>query len=123
MPYFHSQYREVTSLRRMRPDPIVQLNPKTAGELGIKDNDWVWIETLRGKIKMKSQLFKGIDPRVVHCEHGWWFPEMPGEEPCLHGVWESNVNVLMDDDPDHCNPRAGNWPLRTALCKVYKVKE
>jgi hypothetical protein len=61
-------------------------------------------------------------PNVVHAEHGWWLPEMPGEEPWLHGVWEVNVNVLTDDDPDVCGPIIGSWPMRTALCKVYKVK-
>jgi hypothetical protein len=72
---------------------------------------------------MKCQYFDGIYEQVAHCEHGWWFPELPGEEPWLHGVWESNVNVLMDDDPDHCNEKSGGWPLRTALCKIYKVKQ
>jgi len=75
-----------------------------------------------GRIKQKCQIFKGIDRRVVHIEHGWWFPELPGEEPSLHGVWESNANVLTDDDPDVCGEIHGGWPLRTALCKVYKDK-
>ena len=71
---------------------------------------------------MKCQYFDGIDPRVVHAEHGWWFPELPGEEPWLHGVWESNINVCTDDDPDTCGKKSGGWPLKTALCKIYKVK-
>jgi hypothetical protein len=29
--------------------------------------------------------------------------------------------VLTDDDPDICNPISGGWPLRTLLCRVYKV--
>ena len=39
-----------------------------------------------------------IDPRVVHVEHGWWFPELPGEDPSLHGVFESNANVIQTSD-------------------------
>ncbi len=120
---YHSEHRQIDFARKKHPHPLVQINPETAQDLGINDGEWVWIETLRGKIRMKCQLFKGINPRVVHCEHGWWFPELPGEEPWLHGVWESNANVLTDDDPDHCNPRSGNWPLRTALCKIYKAKQ
>jgi hypothetical protein len=69
---------------------------------------------------MKATFFKGINPQVVHCEHGWWFPELPGEEPSLHGAFDSNVNVLTDDNPEHCNLLSGNWPLRISLCKVYK---
>jgi anaerobic selenocysteine-containing dehydrogenase len=101
----------------------MQINPATAAELGISDGDWVWIETPTGRIRQKCQIFKGIDPRVVHTQHGWWFPELPGEEPWLHGVWESNINVVTDDKPEHCNKITGGWPLRAMLCKVYKMKD
>jgi len=121
-PMFHSEWRQIDSIRKRRPHPTMQINPETAKELGIGDGDWVWIESPRGRIRMKCK-YHNIEPRIVHCEHGWWFPELPGEEPWLHGAWESNVNVLTDDDPDHCNPISGGWPLRTALCKVYKVKQ
>ena len=101
----------------------MQIHPQTARDLGIKEGDWVWIETPRGKIKQKATLFEKIDPKVVHAEHGWWLPELPGEEPWLHGVWEWNVEVLLDEDPEYCNPILGTWGLKTALCKVYKAKE
>jgi len=93
-----------------------------AAGLGIANGDWVWIETIRGRVRMKAELFDGLRPDVVHAEHGWWFPELPGEEPWLHGVWESNINVLLNDDPEVCNPITGSWPLKTALCRVYKAK-
>jgi anaerobic selenocysteine-containing dehydrogenase len=123
LPMYHSEHRQIDSVRRKHPYPLVQIHPDTAKELDINDGDWVWVESPRGTIRMKCQLLEGIDPRVVHCEHGWWYPELPGEEPWLHGVWESNVNVLTDDEPDHCNPISGGWPLRTALCRVYRAKQ
>jgi len=100
----------------------MQIHPATAESLSINEGDWVWIETPRGRVRQKAELSDGIDPGVVHAEHGWWFPELPGEEPWLHGVWESNINVVINDDPEVCNQITGTWPLRTALCKVYKVK-
>jgi thiosulfate reductase / polysulfide reductase chain A len=121
-PYYHSEHRQVESMRKMHPDPVVQLHPDTAARLGILDGDWVWIESPRGRIKQKCRLFEGIDPRVVHAQHGWWYPEEDGAEPSLHGVWKSNCNVLTDEDPDSCNPISGGWPLRTLLCKVYALK-
>ncbi len=122
-PMYHSEQRQIDSVRRRHPHPLVQINPETAAKLGINNGDWVWIESPRGRVRMKCQYFKGIDPRVVHAEHGWWFPELPGEEPWLHGLWESNINVLTDDDPDVCNKLSGGWPLKMSLCKIYKVKE
>jgi anaerobic selenocysteine-containing dehydrogenase len=122
-PFYHSEHRQIDSLRKRHPYPIAQINPKTAKEIGVADGDWVWIETPRGKIRQKCQYFTGINKQVIHAEHGWWFPELPGEEPWLHGVWESNINVCGTDEPDRCNPVLGSWPLKTFLCKVYKVKE
>jgi len=121
-PFFHSEERQVDSLRKMHPWPLCQLHPETAAKFGISDGDWVWIESHIGRCMQKCQIFDGIDPRVVNAQHGWWYPELPGEEPWLHGVWESNINVVLDDDPEKCNKIYGSWPLRATLCKVYKAK-
>jgi anaerobic selenocysteine-containing dehydrogenase len=118
---FHSEHRQVHPIRKHHPHPLVQVHPETARKLGIDDGDWVWIQSKNGRVKMKCTYFDGMDPRVVHAEHGWWFPELPGEEPWLHGVWESNINVLLDDDPEVCNKYSGGWPLKTGLCKIYKA--
>ena len=123
LPMYHSEHRQIDSLRQQHPEPIAQINPQKAAELGIDDGDWIWIETPRGRVRQKCQYFNGIDPKVVHAQHGWWFPELPGEEPWLHGVWESNINIVTDDDPEHCNKISGGWPLRALLCRVYKVKK
>jgi hypothetical protein len=73
-------------------------------------------------VRQKAALFGGLKPNVVHAEHGWWYPELPGEEPWLHGLWISNINICLDDSPDVCNALTGAYPLRTALCKIYKAK-
>jgi thiosulfate reductase / polysulfide reductase chain A len=120
LPMYHSEHRQIASLREQHPDPIIQVNPQNALELGIADGDWIWIETPRGRVKQKCQLSNGIAPGVVHAEHGWWFPEMKVEDPSLRGLWISNINVVTEDDPDHCNEISGGWPLRALLCKVYR---
>jgi anaerobic selenocysteine-containing dehydrogenase len=122
-PYYHSEQRQVQSLREMHPDPIVQIHPNTAKQLDIQEGDWVWIESPRGRIRQKYRPFSGMDARVVHVQHGWWFPEEEGAEPSLHGVWKSNCNVLTNDDPDICNEVSGGWPLRAFLCKIYKAEK
>jgi len=121
-PFFHSEFRQIDSLRRRHPDPLVQIHPETAKRIGIADGEWVWIETPRGRVRQRCQYFDGMDSGIVHAQHGWWFPELPGEEPWLHGVWESNINVCTADDPERLNTKLGSWPLRTFLCKVYKAK-
>jgi anaerobic selenocysteine-containing dehydrogenase len=117
--FFHSEFRQIERLRRLNPDPLIEIHPETANELGIRDGDWVWIQSPRGKVKQKAKVTTGIHPRVVHAQHNWWYPEDKRAEPSLHGVWESNINVLTDwdeaDEAMSCNP------LKALLCKVYRV--
>lgn len=113
--FFHSELRQIKSLRKVHPDPLVEIHPKTAEERGIKDGEWVFIENVRGKIKQKAKLTEGIHPKVVNCEHAWWFPEKGRPE---YGVWESNVNLLTSNKPPY-DPAMGTYQLRALLCEVY----
>jgi len=49
-PFYHTEHRQVESLRKRHPNPIVQIHPETARDLGIADGDWVWIETARAGV-------------------------------------------------------------------------
>lgn len=119
--YYHSEWRQVESVRKQYPHPLVKIHPETAAKEGVADGDWIWIETKRGRVRQKVKLFEKMPRDVVDADHGWWYPELPGEKPWLHGAFESNINVCMSDEPDHCNPELGSYPLRTALCKIYKA--
>jgi anaerobic selenocysteine-containing dehydrogenase len=112
--YFNSEHRQVDKLRRAHRDPIAEIHPETAQRYGIKNGEWMWIETQRGRIRQKARLTAGIDPRVVSAQHGWWFPEEQGPE---YGVWTSNVNVLTDNQPPF-DPAMGTYQLRALLCRV-----
>lgn len=119
--FFHSEQRQIRTLREVHPDPIVEIHPETAEKLGIKDGDWVYIENMFGKCKQKAKLTTGIHPNVVHAQHAWWFPEKPAEEPSLFGVWESNINQLV---PHKLIGKLGfGSPFKCMICKVYKAEQ
>jgi anaerobic selenocysteine-containing dehydrogenase len=81
--YFHSEGRQIGVLRETHPEPLVEINPQTAAKLGIKDGEWVTIENMYGKCRQKAKVTGGIHPQVVHCQHGWWFPEKRApNHPC-----------------------------------------
>ena len=122
MPMHHSEHRQWgIGTREKYPNPLMDIHTETAEKLGIADGDWVWIETKRGRIKQRARVSDGILPNVVNVQHGWWFPEQSGSEPCLHGLFDSNANVLTMDHPDICDPLTGGWCNRALLCRVYKV--
>jgi anaerobic selenocysteine-containing dehydrogenase len=117
--YSHSRGRQIEPLRRSHSEPLIRIHPKTATKSGIKDGDWVYIETKRGRIKQKAILSDDIDPRVVMADFGWWFPEKGVQD--LYGWAESNINVLTDNKPPHSR-EMGSTNLRGILCKVYKAE-
>ena len=118
IPYFfNSEHRQISRLRRAHPDPLVEIHPETAAPLGIKNGDWIWIETLRGKIQQRAKVTTDVDPKVIHVQHGWWFPEEPGPD---HGVWKSNANMLTRNGPPY-DPAMGTYHLRGLLCRVAPV--
>lgn len=112
--FFNSEHRQVEKLRKAHRDPIAEIHPDTAQRYGIKNRDWMWIETRRGRIKQRARVTTGIDPRVIAAQHGWWFPEEPAPD---HGVWRANANMLTDNQPPY-DPAMGTYQLRALLCRV-----
>jgi anaerobic selenocysteine-containing dehydrogenase len=39
--YFHSEGRQITALRKMMPEPIIEVHPETARKLGINEGEYV----------------------------------------------------------------------------------
>ncbi len=116
--FFNSEHRQLASCRKGARGPRVEIHPQTAALHGIAEGDWMWIENSRGKIRQIAKLTEGIDPRVIHTEFGWWFPEDPAPE---YGVWKSNTNVLTSVRPPF-DPSMGTYQLRALLCRVSKVE-
>lgn len=119
---FHSEHRQIPWLREIRPDPSIEIHPQTAGELGVIDGEWVYIENKRGRIKAKAIVRPTIHPRIVMVGHGWWLPEADGKAPYFYGIWEYNANNLV---PMGFQGRSGygGGPYKTTPCRVRKIIE
>lgn len=115
----HSNLRHIKSLRARRPDPILNINPATAQELGIENGDWVYIENKRGRITHKAEYTETLHPKVVVGDHGWWYPEK-GVDENLHGFTESCINAITSNSPPYAR-ETGGVTLRGTFCKVYRA--
>jgi anaerobic selenocysteine-containing dehydrogenase len=117
--FFHSEHRMIPWLRECHPDPMIDIHPDTAKKHDIKEGDWVYIESPRGRIKQRARFNPGIHPQVVCIQHGWWFPEIKTPD---HGWDISNSNILTDNDPKTLDIAFGASNLRTLMCKIHPVK-
>ena len=114
--YFHSEHRQLPWCREQWPAPRVEINPADAAELGIEQGDWVWIETPRHKIRQVADLYYGIRPGTINCEHQWWMPEFHGATKGLELV---NVNTLVNKDLR--DPICGSSYARAYNVNIYKA--
>ncbi|MBI2082157.1 MAG: molybdopterin-dependent oxidoreductase [Deltaproteobacteria bacterium] len=88
-----------------------ELNPKTAGQLKIDENDEIWVESSNGRIRGIARLYEGTDPVVVGVPLGFGHTAM--------GQWAKGIGS---------NPRAiqeaetAEMPRgKMTRVKVYKV--
>jgi anaerobic selenocysteine-containing dehydrogenase len=95
-------------------DSWAEVNPATAAELGIKDGEWIWIESQRGRLKTKAKLYPGAMPNVVsipsglgHKALGRWAKDRGG-----------NPNSIIDLDHDGLSGVTAQFSTRV---NVYKA--
>ena len=103
--YYHSQYRNLSRLRKVIPEPLIEIHPETARHLGISDGDVVDVESVRGTIKIKATLTEDIHLKVVSVQHGWT---------------EANINYLTNDE--NRDPTSAYPGFRSVLCRVVKAQ-
>jgi anaerobic selenocysteine-containing dehydrogenase len=116
--YFHSEHRQLPWCRELWPTPRCEINPDDAAKANppIQQGDWIWIETEWGKVRQVADLYYGIKPGTINCEHQWWFPEL---NESGHGFDLSGINCVNDRDAQ-C-PICGASNLRSYLGKIYKA--
>ena len=115
--FFHSENRQLPTMREIHPDPRITINTKTAKRLGISQDDWVWVENRRGRCMQRADLSDFLNENVVRGEHGWWFPETKGDE--LFRTFDCNINNLTTMGV--IGESSYGAPYKCTLCKVYKV--
>ena len=97
--------------------PEIWVNPETAKNYAVTTGDWVWVESLRGRIRGKVRLTEGIPPRIVYMER-FWFPETLDTKT---GGWqEANVTVLSKNDAPF-NDMVGTYTLRGFQVQISKA--
>lgn len=115
--YHHGTLRNNPFIREIFPVAEIWVNPIAAKKYGVAQGDWVWVESLRGKIQAKARVTEGIPPDTVYMER-FWNPETL-DSP-TKGWQEMNVNVLSKHTGPY-NDMFGTYTLRGYQVKISKA--
>jgi ferredoxin-nitrate reductase len=109
--HWHTQSRtgRIEKIRKMHPHPFIEVHPKDARSLGIRDKDWVEVKSRRGKARFPVTLTKAIAPGTVFVPMHW------GE------LWADNAeaNAMTHGE---CCPLSKQPELKACAVQLVKVK-
>jgi anaerobic selenocysteine-containing dehydrogenase len=116
--FVHSQQRALPSLRKASPEPTADIHPDSAVRYGIKNKQWMLVESPRGAIKVKARVTANILPGVVCCQHGWWQACKELELPGYDTYSNEGANPSLLIGTELADPISGSLPHRSYLCRV-----
>ncbi|MBN9549201.1 MAG: molybdopterin oxidoreductase family protein, partial [Alphaproteobacteria bacterium] len=65
MHMYHSWGSQNAWLRQITSQNRLFVHSQTAARLGLADDDWVWIESINGRVKGQIRLIDGVNPDTV----------------------------------------------------------
>lgn len=120
--FCESQHRALPSLRRLAPEPEVELHPLAAEQRGIAPGNWVTVETPGGQVRVRAKFNDALEPSVACAQHGWWqaCPELglPGYDP--FSAAGANLNRIIGNEA--IDPTSGSVPHRAYLCEIRRAE-
>jgi anaerobic selenocysteine-containing dehydrogenase len=65
MPMYHSWHSQNAWLRQILSSNRLFINRTRGRELGLKEDDWVWLSSLHGRMRVPTKLMDGVNPDTV----------------------------------------------------------
>jgi anaerobic selenocysteine-containing dehydrogenase len=118
--YCHSQHRNIASLRRLMPDPVLDMAPDDARARGIAQGDWARILTSDGSFVARVSIVAGLAAGAVFGQHGWWVEGQAGTPYDAAHPLAANFNRAVSTAID--DPVSGSIPLRCFRCDVERIE-
>src|SRR5205085_9024542 len=66
-----TQTRRIGPLVNQYPEPRIEMHPRLAGKLGIRDGEWATAETRRGAITLRAMVVTTIRPDTIFIPYHW----------------------------------------------------
>jgi len=100
-----TQTRRIGALVDQYPEPRLEIHPRLAAQLGIRQDDWVTITTRRSEITLQATVVRTIRPDTVFIPYHW-----PGDR---------SANRLTHRTLD---PRSKIPEFKVSACRLRKAE-
>ncbi len=109
--HWHTQTRtgRIPKIVKMHPEPFLEIHPRDAQSLEIEENDWLEIQSRRGKVKLPARITKAIAPGTVFMPMHWG------------ALWADDAEVNALTHPEVC-PISLEPELKACAVQVKKYK-
>lgn len=137
MAMYHSWDSQNAWLRQIHAHNYLYINAQTAEAAGIADEDWIWVESMHGKIRCMCKLSEAVEPGTVwswnaigkasgawglsndsnESQKGFLLNHLIAEELPAHGEFKH----LSNSDP--VTGQAGWYDVRVRIYKAEASEE
>ncbi|MFN3235807.1 MAG: molybdopterin-dependent oxidoreductase [Pseudomonadales bacterium] len=121
-PFFQTGQRNIDELRKRCPLPSVFIHPADAGKEGLVDGDWVKLQTAFGEVSAQLSVQQNMKSGHLRVPHGWWYPELRGQEE-LAGAFISSDAVLCSDEDEFLDYEQGIPHFKGYPGRVVKTEK
>lgn len=90
--HWHTQSRtgRIEKIRKMHPQPFIEVHPRDAEKIGVQDGDWVEARSRRGSARFPTKVTKAINPGTVFVPMHWG------------ALWADNAEANSLTHPESC---------------------
>jgi anaerobic selenocysteine-containing dehydrogenase len=119
--YHHSRFRDQAWAKKVSPDPLVQISPRTAARHSVAEGQWVLVELAGGpgSCRLKVHLSAAVPDDVLVTGMGWWRPD---DEASGFGALDININAALGYGGPY-DPASGSPDLRMLPCRMTVLAE
>ena len=95
-PYrIHSTFANMPMLKKLEPEPILEIHPADAAARGVSDGDMVRVYNDRGTVTLRSRLNKDLRPGVLVLPEGHWVKDFRDGDP--YGLTHELVSATSEN--------------------------
>ncbi|HXJ42817.1 MAG TPA: molybdopterin oxidoreductase family protein, partial [Bryobacteraceae bacterium] len=114
-----TQTRRIGALVDQYPEPRVEIHPRLAEPLGIKQDDWVTVKTRRSEITLQAMVVRTIRPDTVFIPYHW--PRDRSANRLTHRTLDPRSKI-PEYKVSACSLRKADQPPQWAHSRMVQIE-